>query len=122
MRGISLFGTNATTGLETMRGSDEDDVFLLGLASPAAGCGVGALARQFLLKQFGGFGREARLIAQLKISSRLIQEVRIARGPQGDSWWGRWSVRAIATSADFSSTPTAGDAVAPRLWTFPTYV
>ena len=63
---MSLFGTNPTTGLETMRGSDDDDVFLLGLASPAAGCGVGAMVRWFLLKRFGGFRREARLIAQLK--------------------------------------------------------
>jgi hypothetical protein len=55
MRGMSLFGTKATTGLETIGSDEDDDVFLPGLTSPAAGCGVGALVRRFLLKRFGGF-------------------------------------------------------------------
>ena len=95
-------------------------MFLLGLATPTLGCGVGALVRQFLLKRFSGFVREARLIAQLKISSRLMWEVRVARGPQNYSWWSRGRVGSKAASAEFSSTPTTGDAVGPRLWAAPT--
>jgi hypothetical protein len=48
MRGMSLLGAK-TTGL----GSDDDDVFLLGLATPMLGCGVGALVRWVLLRRFG---------------------------------------------------------------------
>jgi hypothetical protein len=62
------------------------------------------------------------LIAQLKISSRLIGEVSVARGPQDYSWWSRGSVWSIAASAEFSSTPTVGNVVCPRLWAVPTVV
>jgi len=103
----------------TIWGSDEDEFLPLGLTISVLGCGVGTL-RRFLLRRFGGFEREARLIAQLIISSRLVREIWVAWGPQDNTWWCRRGVGSITASAEFSSTPTTGYTVSPRLWAAPT--
>ena len=100
---MSLLGTTPIIG-------SDDEVSLLGLATPAAGWGVATLVRRVLLRRgWLLLGREARLIAQSMTFSRLMRKEGGARVPQDNAWWSWGSVGSVAASAEFSSTPTMGD-------------